>query len=256
MTHDTPAKLILIGMHGLPRSGKDASAFHLTTGRGFTRLSFGDNLREELIFLNPLVDGTVRLDDALEAPESRAIIARFAELIRATGGDVTLAEKAARTLNPFIDGALRHNVMLENHGYDWDAVKEDASLNGEPRRLMRIHGTEVRRELFYDDYWINLVDSQIIESGSDHIVITDTRMPNEAVYVHGLGGTVIEVTRPGISGARPHASDQRLPEEMIDATVVNDGTLLDLAYKIDAELFDRGLALFSHNHQQHATHAA
>jgi hypothetical protein len=256
VTHSTTTKPTIIGMHGFPRSGKDASAFHLTTGRGFTRFSFGDNLRDELIFLDPFVNGKDRLADAIEAPESKRLIARFAELITATGGDVALAELAARTLNPFIDGDLRHNVMLENHDYDWDAVKADPSLNGEPRRLQRLHGTEVRRELFTQSYWSDLVKSQIDESGSAFVVISDTRFPNEADFVHELGGTVIEVVRPGISTNVEHLSDVRLPSSSIDVTIVNDGTLRDLADKVDAELFDRSIAFFSPTHHQPESHAA
>jgi hypothetical protein len=240
-----PASVIVIGMHGLPRSGKDTAAFHLATGRGFTRFSFAVNLREELQFLDPFVNGTTRYLDAPESLESQHLLARMEDLILATGGDQDLTRAAVAALNPYIDGTLRHTDMVEAYDGDWDAIKADPALNGEPRDLQRKHGTEVRRNLFGQDYWLNLVEAQITESGVTRAVITDTRFPNEGDFVKNhCNGVVIEVIRNSSETGSSHASDVRLAPELIDVTIDNNGTLSDLAKAIDQELFDRNIAFF------------
>ncbi|WP_051442124.1 hypothetical protein [Arthrobacter sp. H14] len=51
----------LLGLHGFAQVGKDTAGLHLTSGRGFTRYSFADPIREALYTLDPMLDGTVSL---------------------------------------------------------------------------------------------------------------------------------------------------------------------------------------------------
>lgn len=50
MTHSDP---IIIGLSGVPGSGKDEIARHMVRQHGFVRLSFADAIREDLLKLNP-----------------------------------------------------------------------------------------------------------------------------------------------------------------------------------------------------------
>lgn len=248
----TPQKITVVGMHGFARSGKDTAAAHMTTGRGFTRFAFADNLRAELQFLDPFINGTVRFRDAPHTDEANRLVTDFAELIEATGGDIALAGAAAAALNPYIDGTYRHTEMVNDFDGDWDAIKADLSLNGEPRELQRKHGTEVRRDLFREDFWTNYLEQQIIASGLTRVVVSDVRFPNEGDWVHAFGGIVLEVVRDGATGGN-HASDKRMPVHLIDATLDNNGTRSELAGLVDEELFNRGITSFR---PSHATRAA
>lgn len=240
-----PAPLTVIGMHGFARSGKDTAGYHLTTGRGFTRFSFGDNLRDELQQIDPFVNGSVRFREQPDSEEGQRLVVRYAQLIAETGGDAAIAYESAFELNPFIDGTERQTELVERFDGDWDAIKADPTLKGEPRELQKRHGTEVRRNLFTQDYWTELVATQIEASGTLRAVITDTRFPNEALFVRNrYSGIVIEVQRASATSGSQHVSDMRLPEALIDVTIENNGTRGDLAERLDQELFDRDIAFF------------
>lgn len=62
-------------------------------------------------------------------------------------------------------------------------------------------------------------------------VITDARYPNEAQCVRALGGDVLEIIRPGLE-SDGHSSEQPLARELVTHTIVNDGTIEDLAGKV------------------------
>lgn len=60
--------------------------------------------------------------------------------------------------------------------------------------------------------------------------VTDVRYPNEAERVRELGGEVLEIVRPGLQ-SDGHSTEKPLPRELVTYTIINDGTLEDLADK-------------------------
>ena len=48
-----------------------------------------------------------------------------------------------------------------------------------PRYLMQKYGTEIMRDMFNDNYWVDRVISKIIKAESDFHIISDCRFPNE-----------------------------------------------------------------------------
>jgi hypothetical protein len=94
------------------------------------------------------------------------------------------------------------------------------------RKLLQWWGTEYRRAQD-PNYWTKRTMSSV-ERNMGLIVITDVRFPNEERAIHERGGTVWRIIRPGHHGDE-HISEKAVDQLRVDATVPNDGTLLDLA---------------------------
>lgn len=124
-----------------------------------------------------------------------------------------------------------------------------------PREILQRLGTEVGRSVHPETWTRKLLDDAEAARTSgarwicDHngwrrvfrgprahyILVPDTRFPNEVDAIHGAGGVVIQVIRPGFrTGAfEEHASETALNGVPADYTVVNDGDLPLLAQKAD-----------------------
>lgn len=111
------------------------------------------------------------------------------------------------------------------------------------RQYLQRYGTESHRDVFGEDFWVDQllpVGSQVavIKNFSDNskypdfALVTDVRFVNEARRVAALDGVVWEVVRPGHE-PDGHASEERLPPQLIDATILNDGTLEDLREQVN-----------------------
>jgi len=111
-------------------------------------------------------------------------------------------------------------------GYGWDWAKE----NTDARRLLQIYGTEIGREMFGENFWVDQAFKGLEELRQ--IVFTDTRFPNEAQRVKDSGGTVWRITRPGVEAANDHASEHALDDWNFDYHINNNGTLEDLAVQV------------------------
>lgn len=129
------------------------------------------------------------------------------------------------TLNPILSdtegrGTLRWQTYLDALGYD------EAKKNPEVRRLMQVLATEVIREQFDQEAWVNLA-SRKIQSTLDNYVMTDVRFDNEAKMIHDVGGFVIRIEREGLT-ADGHASERGISEDLVDAVIFNDGPVESL----------------------------
>lgn len=107
-----------------------------------------------------------------------------------------------------------------------------------PRQMLQSLGTEWGRQMVRGDLWIQ---AAFAEAGQhEKVVISDVRFANEAQAISDRGGIVIRVVRPGHScltqETATHASEAGIPDELIDAEVVNDGLLGDLSGKVDAAI--------------------
>lgn len=58
---------MLIGLTGLARSGKDTVGSHLVAEHGYTRVAFGDGVREAALALDPIISAQIPHPD--QAPE-------------------------------------------------------------------------------------------------------------------------------------------------------------------------------------------
>lgn len=128
----------------------------------------------------------------------------------------------------------------------WEGGNYVAEITG--RQYLQNLGNEARG-VFGDTFWIDQVlpnpAEYTLTSGLDAVArkypgvecvaITDLRYPNEAQRVKDLGGTVVEVIRPGRT-SDGHASEQPLPRDLVDYTILNDGTLDELRTSVAAFL--------------------
>jgi hypothetical protein len=129
------------------------------------------------------------------------------------------------TLNPIVtdeegQGTLRWQTYLDAVGYD------EAKKNPEVRRLMQVFGTEVIRQQYGQDAWVNLAANKINREPGNYVV-TDVRFDNEARMIHSLGGFMVRIERDGLV-ADGHASEAGISDDLIDAVIKNNDTIESL----------------------------
>lgn len=132
------------------------------------------------------------------------------------------------TLNPIIVmdecGEERWQDIMADIGYD------EAKKHPEVRRLMQVFGTEVIRNQFGRDAWVNLAARRIQENPGNY-VLTDVRFDNEAKMIHSLGGFMIRIERDGLT-ADGHASEEGISDDLIDMVTPNNSTVESLHLQI------------------------
>lgn len=125
-----------------------------------------------------------------------------------------------------------------------------------PRIALQEIGTNVMRDHFCKDIWVNVLKYKLICNSSQNFIITDVRFKNEIDMLKGLGAMFIEVRRPpkpsywedasnynkGITINVPKSIETIHPSEWdwigyTETDIINnDGTLEELEYKVK-ELF-------------------
>lgn len=135
-------------------------------------------------------------------------------------------KEAVYRLNPVLQDLSTRSLRLQEvvDRVGWDTAKEDYP---EVRGLLQRMGTEVGRDLFDQNFWVNLALKNIKENGGN-VVITDCRFPNEALAVRKIGGQLWRIQRPGTEPVNAHPSETALDDEKFDWTLINNGTLEDL----------------------------
>ncbi len=135
--------------------------------------------------------------------------------------------------------------MLREFGLTFEqldgALKEtpsDLLCSRTARRAMQTLGDEWGRQLIGEDIWVRAWQRRIEEAAAFipdvGIVCDDLRYPNELDAVLQNGGTVIRVIRPDAPTVEAHSSeDHHLFSQRV---LVNDGTITDLARKLEAIL--------------------
>lgn len=185
-----------------------------------------------------------------------------ADVLEAEGWHRTFLSKplneAMKTLNPkipvFLHGLPPYDVEYAFDRYlpgNWDLVDyswlvdkfgyNEAKKNPEVRRLLQVFATEVVREMFGQDTWVNLARKEIQEylDKGQSVVITGVRFDNEVQMITALGGELWWVHRPGYGPVNSHISDNWLKYSDFDRVVMNDGSLDDLSNMVTKLLGER-----------------
>lgn len=106
------------------------------------------------------------------------------------------------------------------------------------RQLAQTLGTEWGRNLHGETFWINALQLRIeAASGVGLCVIPDVRFPNEADWIHDIGGVLLRVNRPdNPHQAAPHESERYVAGLPADCDIWNDGTIGLLHDKVSEHL--------------------
>jgi hypothetical protein len=118
---------------------------------------------------------------------------------------------AATALDPIVGTGrggrlVRYLDVLALYGYD--RAKTHPVYGGEVRRTLQRMGTEVGREVFGSDFWVEQLVGRL--DPRKWYVVPDTRFVNEADAIrHRLAGALVRVERPrGGAGERPRLGDR------------------------------------------------
>jgi hypothetical protein len=117
-----------------------------------------------------------------------------------------------------------HSVVLP----DWVKFEPNAEVTpeypyGKQRTLTQWWGTEYRRNLFGQNYWVDKALAKIKEDNVPFALMTDMRFMNEYVACD----FTVRVHRPGMP-LLEHISEHGLDDLYFDYIILNDKTLLHL----------------------------
>jgi len=138
-------------------------------------------------------------------------------------------KEAMYKLNPIVSsdeiGNFRYKDLVDAYGLD--KSKEDAP---EIRRLLQVFGTEIGRDMFGINFWVDLTLNSVKE---DRVVISDVRFKNEADAIKRIGGQVWRINRSGVGPVTNHSSETDLDDYNFHNIIDNDYSVVDLNNIID-----------------------
>jgi len=204
----------IVGLHGLTRTGKDTLADLFVAHQGFVKLAFAEPLYQEIADAFSVRVEDLKSDSWKTSPRAELEIRRSTDL-------------------RFIDQMRRLDLFV------------DEALSS--RQVLQLWGTEYRRQLHGDDYWVGLMTGRLHElGGNTDVVLSDVRETLEAAMGHWLVSRghfralrMFAVQRPG-TGSTGHSTDRGLCPFLIDATLHNTGTPEEL-YEQATQLLAAGL---------------
>lgn len=197
--------MIVVGLSGYSGAGKDAVADILVSDYGFTKMAFAAPLKAMVRKLDPIIGYDLYAgccNECADIPEVTEI--RFSDAAQ----------------YGFDDESLKHSPWAE-----------------EVRRLWQHFGTELYRSID-EDTWIELAEEAAKESRAERIVFTDVRFENEAEWIYsarqldGYKASVWRVARPEQRGQFVHESERMAGLLDEEVTILNDGSLEDLALPV------------------------
>jgi hypothetical protein len=160
---------------------------------------------------------------------------------------------ACRVFHPHatLDQALAWADIIKDKAFL--TLEEGGSRTGlTGRKLLQNYGTEAHRDVFGDGFWVDVslpsytgdrwtaqLEHFGINPDVDFVVFTDVRFENEARRIKEWGGEVWEIRRAEVENGDTHASEQRLPLELIDSTFYNNGTLDELRENVIQAITER-----------------
>lgn len=130
---------------------------------------------------------------------------------------------------PALSG-IRLSWIVDKAG--WESVKKESA---EVRRMLQRLGTEVARDQWGNDFWVNIAMKKAAEYKD--VVITDVRFPNEYNAIKFAGGKVWRVQKPDVQAVNAHASETSLDGFDFDRIINNIGTIEQMHEAIDVLMY-------------------
>ncbi|EJE49599.1 hypothetical protein PMI14_05842 [Acidovorax sp. CF316] len=195
-THNT----IVIGLTGPLNCGKDTVGQLLAQHCGAHVMAFADPLREEIAEAYCIEQVFLTRRDTKERPMAALAFARC------------------------LDRAFVDRMVVEFHNGADGTLRDFLEAPRSPRQIMRWWGTEYRRANSAG-YWVHRAAQRVswLHKGRHArlVVITDVRFADEAELVHGIGGQVWQITRPGCA-AQTGQHQSEVTGEAFSPTAVID----------------------------------
>jgi len=139
--------------------------------------------------------------------------------------------EALYNLDPKIRLADAAGVSIR-HAVDtmgWEAVKR---LSPDARELLQRLGTEVGREMFGENFWVDRAMGKA--RNHDKVVFTDVRYPNELEAILRASGAVWRVIKNDVKAINRHQSETALDHYQFSYVILNNKTKKDLYESIDS----------------------
>ena len=137
-------------------------------------------------------------------------------------------KQALLTLDPNIDFGEGRAYLSQAVRVGWDELKSNST---EIRPLLQRLGTEIGRNMWGEDFWVNAAINSIPDGSK--IVFADVRFPNEAKAIRDLGGRVWRIERNGVGPANSHISETALDGYSFNKVLSNNSDLEALASLVE-----------------------
>lgn len=133
-------------------------------------------------------------------------------------------------LDPKVTIADMRGVSLASavSGMGWENVKADSP---DTRELLQRMGTEVGREMFGKDFWVN--QAMLKAREHENVVFADVRFENEVEAILEASGAVWRVSKPDVEAVNRHISETSLDNYKFDKHIYNIGSLEELYSIVD-----------------------
>lgn len=208
---------MIIGITGKAQNGKDTIGDILHDRYGFEKHAFAASLKAAAYALNPLVFIPDRLRLTILNPFLIEGSGRM--YVNSDGSEFSGTDDEAGVICNF-------KTVVDVLG--WEKAK---TIDGVRICLQRF-GTEVGREIFGENFWVDMAMKPVYKNAEASHVFTDVRFNNEAQAIREVFGIVIEVVRPNSVSVPVHVSENGISQSLINHQVINDGTISDLEEKI------------------------
>jgi hypothetical protein len=206
----------LIGLNGRMHSGKDTVCEVIESQLVTKRIAFADKLK-----MSACAALGIPFEDAVDA-------VRICDMLKERGSV--------------------HILLGQNEDDDHGPLHWFTG-----RKYLQWYGTESHRDIFGQDFWVDALlpkwypgsEGHLLQDrfpGTDVVVITDVRFPNEAQRIRDLGGEVWHIDADERLGTLPedaHISEFPLTDELITWTLDNNGTIDELVDNIAYGLSER-----------------
>ena len=113
-----------------------------------------------------------------------------------------------------------------------------------PRKALTLIGTDLFREKFNENTWINIIEKKVLDNIDKDIVVSDCRYINELETIKKSGGFTINIIRPPlplwykkvknnekVEGI--HSSETEHINYSFDFTIINDKDINSLIEKVE-----------------------